>query len=1167
MDKCKKCCKFFVSIILSFTIIVTYLPNAFFVSATVINGIDKTEICGFEDVNIDYVLMVQDGGWHSVKNKCQINVSNLHSRVGDNSLHFVSTTQDEKSAYIYFKELAPQVGKYVNISVWVDSNYAGLNSIQLFYRQANNVIKPGDLYSFSPNVTNRIEDSEYPMDCWVTVSTYIPNNADISGGFGVLIKSNGENGYNRSLYFDDLYVSSVKPIDDDRCMVKDTFSTVNSVISIRDVDLNTTSLLKTETACNNSALRFYTDVADSNAYYIQLSSMSNVMAGNWFNARIKVPQIADNVKFGFFYSLNGISPILLNDFYVVDSAGPSVIKSDIWQIISFKMPTSISYNCLGLYVSGLSPDSTVKDFYLDTVFESCEALDGERFESSIAAMSYYYDTSAEYIKVAPDSKISDIENNFVIPIGTLKNTDRSNSMHTGSIIEWLIDDVSIKEYKVAIRGDLDCDGELSANDLVILRRYLLGSDNISSAQLAAADVSYFDKAVDLRDLVALKKACVKEANFNAGSFECGIGSDYINTVQTNVWSQEKKYIAELSDEHFCTGQKSLHLKTFSGAAKGQYFFFNQEIMFPMKSVVSLKVFVPKSSNTENICLFYKQVYDGLIRKGEISYFSDPGDGSISEDCIKPKGEWVTLYLNIPSNIELNSIGVATTTSGSSNDGFEVFIDDYDSSEDKNQEFANYPVLSMSDSVADRTKALKAYLKSIYGYYTLSGQQFQTLKNPEIAYIYKATGKLPALRSFDMNGLDRVSGDSKTISEAVNWFKNCNGIVSLMWHWSVPRDVTDLSQGYSYRKLYDNNDGTTFSVNNAVTVGTDEYNYIISSIDGMAYQLKKFKELGIPIIWRPLHEASGGWFWWGSGTSADYIKLWNIMYDRLTNYHKLDNLIWVWNGQSSTWLPDLSTFDIAGYDNYSTEDTLRYDWYRTLNSCTDGKMLALTEVGGIPTVSNMISNNARWLFWNTWYGDYAFTTVNGELSAPDTYTFESQLIANYQSRYVITLDELPLLAYDNRRDVPDVIKYYDNHGCIEGGNPIWENDSITLEFEFGDLEGCKIFCDDVSSGFGFVHWPGWETPSSAMVNVDVPDGKQGLYKVEIYYYAPFGTKYNPLVYNGNSTSLLKFNETTNTELSCVNVDIELESGKNTIGFTSEVYGHGWIRPDCIKLFKK
>lgn len=60
------------------------------------------------------------------------------------------------------------------------------------------------------------------------------------------------------------------------------------------------------------------------------------------------------------------------------------------------------------------------------------------------------------------------------------------------------------------------------------------------------------------------------------------------------------------------------------------------------------------------------------------------------------------------------------------------------------------------------------------------------------------------------------------------------------------------------------------------------------------QLKRLQSKRIPILFRFLHEADGGWFWWGAQGPEAAVKLYRLGYDRLTNYHKINNIIWVWN---------------------------------------------------------------------------------------------------------------------------------------------------------------------------------------------------------------------------------------------------------------------------------
>jgi mannan endo-1,4-beta-mannosidase len=65
-----------------------------------------------------------------------------------------------------------------------------------------------------------------------------------------------------------------------------------------------------------------------------------------------------------------------------------------------------------------------------------------------------------------------------------------------------------------------------------------------------------------------------------------------------------------------------------------------------------------------------------------------------------------------------------------------------------------------------------------------------------------------------------------------------------------------------------------------------------------------QKTGDAFFWRPLHKASGSWFWWGAKGPEFCKKLYLLMYDRMVNHHGLKNLIWVWTSQQDDydWYP-------------------------------------------------------------------------------------------------------------------------------------------------------------------------------------------------------------------------------------------------------------------------
>lgn len=290
-----------------------------------------------------------------------------------------------------------------------------------------------------------------------------------------------------------------------------------------------------------------------------------------------------------------------------------------------------------------------------------------------------------------------------------------------------------------------------------------------------------------------------------------------------------------------------------------------------------------------------------------------------------------------------------------------------------------PTKPVSEHSSKKTLAVFNYLREIYGKKTIIAQQMMDEKDYEDGVYYDHAEDLPAMKGYDMIFVTS-SGDVSQIDRAIEWHQNSGGLVTMTWHWNVPKDIDKPNGG----KAFYTKEITNFSLKNAVTPDTKEYKQIIKDIDLVAIQLQRLEAADVPVIWRPLHEASGSWFWWG-GSSRDYVlqdsylKLWYIIYDRLENYHKLTNLIWVWNGQDARHTVNPNTYDISGTDVYpSSEDhSAQLGKYNSLKEITaEGKMLALSECGYIPDIKLMQEKEAMWLYIMPWYGDFIYASASG-----------------------------------------------------------------------------------------------------------------------------------------------------------------------------------------------
>lgn len=352
--------------------------------------------------------------------------------------------------------------------------------------------------------------------------------------------------------------------------------------------------------------------------------------------------------------------------------------------------------------------------------------------------------------------------------------------------------------------------------------------------------------------------------------------------------------------------------------------------------------------------------------------------------------------------------------------------------------------TLTDSNAtSETKTLMKYLKSVYGNHILSGQQEiygggmngDGNMEKEFDWLLENTGKLPAIRGFDMMNYNPLYGwEDGTTERLIDWVTKKGGIATVCWHINVPIDFKNYTLGDEVDwkdctyKNYQSSNGT-FDTSKAVVEGTKEYEYFMAAIDDLAEQLLLCQEAGVPIIFRPLHEAQGNegnygdgtaWFWWGDRGAEVYKELWKLLYTTLTEKYELHNLIWEFNSynyaNSPTWYPGDDYVDIVAYDKYNVENN-RDDGLSSgpnvsaisrifnylYNLVDGGKMLAISECDTVPTVENMTVEDAGWLYFCPWYGDYLMS---------ERYQDPETLSEIYNSDYCITLDELPENLYSN-----------------------------------------------------------------------------------------------------------------------------------------------------------
>jgi mannan endo-1,4-beta-mannosidase len=321
---------------------------------------------------------------------------------------------------------------------------------------------------------------------------------------------------------------------------------------------------------------------------------------------------------------------------------------------------------------------------------------------------------------------------------------------------------------------------------------------------------------------------------------------------------------------------------------------------------------------------------------------------------------------------------------------------------------NETIKTVTPNPSPEAVQLLQYIYSISGNHILTGQHNVPLVgSTRLQGVQKMLRKYPVVFGQDFGfsepgTWDGINYRQRIVDEAIE--RNSEGfIITIMWHAirpieDEPVDFRESIQG----KLTDE------QWQDLITSGTVINERWKSQVDVIAWFLKQLKYAGVPVLWRPYHEMNGGWFWWGKKEGENgYKKLYRMLYDRLVNFHGLNNLIWVFNanevksgvGSYKDYYPGDDVVDILATDVYSEGyNQVNYD---ELLALAGDKPIALGEVGSLPSL-DIIRSQPRWTWFMVW-GE-ASRGFQGFQNFRDV----------YESEEALTWDELPWVTIKQPR---------------------------------------------------------------------------------------------------------------------------------------------------------
>ncbi len=285
---------------------------------------------------------------------------------------------------------------------------------------------------------------------------------------------------------------------------------------------------------------------------------------------------------------------------------------------------------------------------------------------------------------------------------------------------------------------------------------------------------------------------------------------------------------------------------------------------------------------------------------------------------------------------------------------------------------NPPAIAPSDPNATaETRALFANLHRLAPQAILYGHQDDLAygvswwAEPGRSDVKEVTGSYPAVYGWELGKLEHGAErnlDSVRFEDMRQWiiegFQR-GGVITISWHMDNP--VSGGSAWDTTRAVY------------AILPGGSHHEQFRTWLDRFADFARRLRGLppegrdtvAIPIIFRPFHEWTGSWFWWGRRhcTPEEFIQLWRFTVDYLRQEKGLHHLLWAYSSDRFTSPEDYlerypgdAYVDLLGFDDYYShqrEETLPF-LIRELHDVVKlaqarGKLAALTETGleGIP----------------------------------------------------------------------------------------------------------------------------------------------------------------------------------------------------------------------------
>jgi len=262
-----------------------------------------------------------------------------------------------------------------------------------------------------------------------------------------------------------------------------------------------------------------------------------------------------------------------------------------------------------------------------------------------------------------------------------------------------------------------------------------------------------------------------------------------------------------------------------------------------------------------------------------------------------------------------------------------------------------------DSLATaETKTLYNNLKELAKTKVLFGHQddlaygVKWWEEPGRSDVKETSGSFPAVYGWEIGNIDGDRNlDSVQFSKMREWIREGyerGGVITISWHEHNP-----VTGGNAW--------DTNGRVVSHIIPGGSHHDAWKQKLDMVAEFMLSLKgndgEL-IPVVFRPYHELTGSWFWWGKAlcTSEEFIQLWQFTINYLTSEKNVHNLLYAYSTDNF----DTEEYFLDRYPGNEFVDVIGFDDYGSIRE-QESASKTINELHLIASIADRLDKIPAW----------------------------------------------------------------------------------------------------------------------------------------------------------------------------------------------------------------